>query len=166
MPQMAEMNGLTRRDPRTYAIIGAAMWVHSILGPGFLERVYHEAMHVALARRAIPYETEVPLPIEFDGVVLPTRYRADLLCHGAVLVELKAQSNTGGVEDAQVLNYLAATGLQTGLLLNFGTDRLEFTRYVGRARSRQETCVSVASATSVAPVGAVTEPPSRPQSLS
>ena len=118
------------RDPRTYAIIGAAMEVHQQLGHGFLEAVYCEALHCELLARGVPFAAEVALPVLFKGRRLITSYRADLVCYGAVVVELKARRDVGGPEDAQVLNYLKASGLPSGLLLNFGTPRLEYRRYI------------------------------------
>lgn len=119
-----------QRDPQTYAIIGAAMEVHQHLGPGFLEAVYVEALHCELIERGIPFAAEVLLPVLFKGRRLATSYRADLVCYGTIIVELKARREVGGPEDAQVLNYLKASTLPRGLLLNFGTPRLGYRRYI------------------------------------
>lgn len=118
------------RDPRTHAIIGAAMEVHSVLGRGFLEYVYQSAMAVELAARGIPCRREADLHIWYKGDILDCHYRADFICFDEVIVELKALDRLGNPEMAQILNYLKATGLQTGLLLNFGGPRLEFQRVV------------------------------------
>lgn len=118
------------KDPETHAIIGAAMKVHSALGHGFQERVYHEAMAVELERSGIPFAKEVEFPIEYYGRVLETGYRADLVCYGSVIVELKAIQKLTGHDEAQLLNYLKASGIRKGLLLNFGSTRLEFKRRV------------------------------------
>lgn len=117
-------------DPRTFAVIGAAMEVHGKLGCGFLEAVYQEAMERELELRDIPFARQVDLLIRYKGRVLETRYRADLVCYGSALVELKALTQTGTAEEAQVLNYLKATGYQTGLLLNFGRPSLQYKRYI------------------------------------
>ena len=117
-------------DPRTYAIIGAAMEVHRQLGCGFLEPVYQEAMELELAARSIPYQRQVELSINYQGQLLRNTYRADFVCFETVIVELKALSQIGGIEDAQVLNYLKATGLRIGLLLNFGAKSLQYKRLV------------------------------------
>lgn len=118
------------RDPQTYAIIGAAMAVHGELGRGFLETVYHEAMAIELEERGIPYRLEVNLPIEYRGKRMATSYRADMICYDSVVVELKALTGLTRTEEAQVINYLKASGYQVGLLLNFGAGSLEYRRLV------------------------------------
>lgn len=117
-------------DPRTHAIIGAAMEVHRQLGYGFLEAVYQEALVVELKARGIPFEREALLAIHYKDQILPCVYRADLICYGDILVELKALSAIGGRELAQVLNYLKASGLRLGLILNFGSQHLQMKRVV------------------------------------
>lgn len=121
---------MEQRDPQTYAVIGAAMEVHRELGPGFLEAVYHEAMAIELVDRKVPFASEVALPIAYKGRRLASTYRADLVCFGDVVVELKAVSAMTGVDEAQLLNYLKATGIERGLLLNFGRQSLEYKRMV------------------------------------
>ncbi len=118
------------RDPQTYAIIGAAMAVHGELGRGFLETVYHEAMAIELEERGIPYRLEVNLPIEYRGKKMATSYCADMICYDSVVVELKALTGLTRTEEAQVINYLKASGYQVGLLLNFGAGSLEYRRLV------------------------------------
>ncbi len=117
-------------DRRTFAIIGAAMEYHRILGPGFLEAVYREAFSKELLRREIPFRAEVELPVHYKGERLSTSYRADFVCFDSVIVELKALTQVTGVEEAQVLNYLKATGYTIGLLMNFGARSLQYKRLI------------------------------------
>ena len=121
---------MTSRDPRTYAIIGTAMEVHKQLGPGFLEAVYQDALEVEFGWKQVPHKREAELPIFYKGRCLATNYRADLIWYDEVIVELKALAKLGGVEQAQIINYLKATGLETGLLLNFDTRSLQYKRFV------------------------------------
>ena len=121
---------LDQRDPRTYAIIGAAMEVHSVLGCGFLEAVCQESMALELTSRGVPFIPQFELPVTYKGTLLKATYKPDFVCYESVVVELKALSVLGGVEEAQLLNYLKAMGHQTGLLLNFGTKSLQYKRFV------------------------------------
>lgn len=104
-----------------FAIVGAAMEVHRELGPGFLESVYAEALGRELQRRGIPFEVEKELRISYKGDLLEKRFRVDFLIGDKVLLELKAVERLGPHDQAQVLNYLRASCLEVGLLLNFGS---------------------------------------------
>ncbi|MDR2849482.1 MAG: GxxExxY protein [Verrucomicrobiota bacterium] len=117
-------------DDQTYAVIGAAMAVHSGLGCGFLEAVYQEALELEFKSRNIPYEREKELPIVYQGQTMKTSYKADFICFSSIIVELKALSQLSTVESSQVLNYLKATRLQKALLLNFGTPSLQYKRFI------------------------------------
>jgi GxxExxY protein len=121
---------LNQKDPQTYAIIGAAMEVHHQLGHGFLEGVYQEALAKEFTLCAIPFERETELTVFYKGETLECKFRADFICYGKVIVELKALSYLSGVEESQVLNYLKASGKQRALLVNFGAPSLEYKRLV------------------------------------
>lgn len=114
---------MTANDPLTEQIIGAAIEVHRILGPGLLESVYEEALCVELRLRDIACERQVEVDVHYKGHVIKGQ-RIDLLVAGEVVVELKAVTNLPEVATAQVLSYLKATGLKRALLLNFGAARL------------------------------------------
>jgi GxxExxY protein len=118
------------KDPQTYAIIGAALEVHKHLGHGFLESVYQEALSIELALRTIPFEREAEIPISYKGELLPSRYRADFVRFSNVIVEVKALKTLTSIEEAQVLNYLKATGYRRASLINFGAPSLQTKRFV------------------------------------
>ena len=112
----------------TGPVIGAAMEVHKILGPGFLENVYEEAFAIELELRNIPYKRQHSIDIFYKGK-LAKYFVCDFIIKDLVVVELKAISKLGDLEMAQVLNYLKATKLPVGLLLNFGAISLEYKRF-------------------------------------
>ena len=115
----------------SYNIVGAAFHVYNKLGFGFLEAVYQEALEIEFQKRNIPYEREKELNIIYDGVQLKQTYKADFVCYGKIIVELKAVSELDDAHRSQVYNYLHATGYRLGLLLNFGcSDELEKERIV------------------------------------
>ena len=113
----------------TYTIIGAAMEVHRILGPGFLETVYEEALAHEFDLRGIPCERQARLAVHYKDIVAG-EFRADFLVDGKVVVELKALKVLTDGDEAQLLNYLKGTGYRVGLLLNFGGPSLEYKRRV------------------------------------
>ena len=117
-------------DPRTYAIIGAALEVHRVLGSGFLEIFYKDALEIELTSRTVPFRREVPCNVNYKGRRLRRDYHVDFICYDEVVIEVKARSNTGPADHAQVISYLASTKLQVGLLINFGAAKLEYRRFV------------------------------------
>ena len=115
----------------SYRIIGAAFKVYNTLGHGFLEAVYQEALEIEFQHQGIPYEREKELKIYYGGVELKQTYKADFVCFGKIIVELKAVSALDDAHRSQVYNYLHAIGCKLGLLLNFGcSEELEYQRIV------------------------------------
>ena len=106
-------------------IIGLAMRVHSTLGPGFLESVYQNALVWELRKSGFKSEAQKPISVQYDGQIVGA-FAADLLVNDSVIVEVKAIQTLAKAHEVQLVNYLAATGLNEGLLLNFGAERLEF----------------------------------------
>lgn len=116
---------------QSYAINGAAMQVYNTLGHGFLEAVYQEALEIEFKERSIPYEREKELKIYYNGHELKHTYKADFVCYGNIIVELKAVAKLDDSHRSQVYNYLKATGYKLGLLYNFGNyEGLEWERKV------------------------------------
>jgi len=114
-----------------FAIVGAAMEVHRVLGPGFLEAVYQEAMEIEIASRKIPFVSQQVLRIQYKQHTLKKEYIADMVCFEKIIVEFKALDQLTGREESQVLNYLKATGYKVGVLINFGSHpKLEWKRFV------------------------------------
>ena len=117
-------------DPQTYAIIGAAMEVHSVLGKGFLESVYQEAFAMELVDRGIPFRQEIPLPVHYKNKRLNTSFRCDFICFEEIVVEIKAISTLTSADESQLINYLTATRIARGLIINFGSASLQCKRRV------------------------------------
>ena len=108
----------------SYKIIGACMEVHNTLGCGFLEAVYQEALAIEFEKRGIPYIREAELNIEYKGIILSKKYNADFICYDKIIVETKALTELLTVHQSQVINYLKATKLKLGILVNFGEESL------------------------------------------
>ena len=113
----------------TRTIIGAAMEVHKILGAGFLESVYDEALAIEFDLRQIPHQRQKPIEVFYKNR-LAKQFVCDFVTYDKIIVELKAIKEITDTERAQVLNYLKATGLSLGLLLNFGSSSLEIKRII------------------------------------
>lgn len=114
-----------------YAIVGAAMDVYNDLGPGFLENVYQEAMEIEVDSRKIPSKPIQEIHIKYKGRQLKRFYIADLICYDKIIVELKAMDRLTLREEGQLINYLKATGIKVGVLINFGHyPNLEWKRLV------------------------------------
>jgi GxxExxY protein len=109
----------------TESIIGAAMAVHRALGPGLLESAYEMCLCRELSLREIPFERQVPIPVEYKGVKLDCGYRADIIVDGTILLEVRAIDSLLPIHDAQLLTYLSLGGWQIGLLINFNVELLK-----------------------------------------
>lgn len=112
-------------DPVTKAVIGGAIEVHRALGPGLLESAYQVCLAHVLRKQGLYCETEVPLPVYFDGVQLDCGYRMDIVVERSVIVEVKSIEKTLPIHEAQLLTYLRLSGLKRGLLLNFNVTLLK-----------------------------------------
>ncbi|MEA3359251.1 MAG: GxxExxY protein [Thermodesulfobacteriota bacterium] len=122
------------KDEKTYRIIGCAMEVHRELGCGFLEAVYQEALDREFNTQEIPYKSQPTIQIAYKGQPLNKTYQPDFVCYEEIIVEIKALSSISGTEEAQLINYLKATDLKVGLLINFGAKSLEYKRLVFNLR--------------------------------
>jgi GxxExxY protein len=120
----------------TEKIIGCAMRVHSALGPGFLESVYAKALEHELRKIGVKVECEKVITVKYDGVVVG-EFSADKLVAEKVIVEEKAVQSLVSAHEVQLVNYLTATGMEIGLLLNFGAQRLEYKRKARTYREKQ-----------------------------
>ena len=106
-------------------VIGAAMKVHSALGPGFLESVYQNALIWELQKSGLKVDAQRPITVHYDGQVVGL-FTADVLVNDSLIVGLKANQLLAKAHEVQPVNYLVATGINEGLLLNFGAERLEY----------------------------------------
>ncbi len=113
----------------SYLIVGAAMEVHQVLGPGFLEAVYEEALAHEFDLRKIAYERQFPLPVVYKGIKVG-KYRPDFVVNKAIILEIKALSTLASEHEAKALHYLAATGLRLAILVNFGRTALQTKRLI------------------------------------
>jgi GxxExxY protein len=108
-------------------IIDCAKTVRRSLTPGFEEKIYKNAMYVEMRDRGINVETEVPFSVQYKGHIIG-EYRADMIAERSVIVELKAINALASIHEVQLVNYLTATGIDNGLLINFGADIIEIRR--------------------------------------
>ncbi len=111
----------------TRAIIGGAIRVHNVLGPGFLESVYQKALAWELRTKGLDVESQKRLHVRYRDALVG-EFAADVVVNGYVLIEVKAVRALAPAHEAQIVNYLTATGIEIGLLLNFGSERLQFRR--------------------------------------
>ena len=117
-------------DPQTFQILGAAMEVHRQMHRGLAEGFYCNALAIEFALRAIPFEAQRAIQLEYKGHTLGGVHHLDFVCFDGVVIEVKALSALTPADEAQLLNYLGMTKLKRGLLINFGTKSLEYKRRV------------------------------------
>ena len=115
----AEFDELSRR------VIGCALEVHRLLGPGLLESTYEQCLAYELRRAEIPFRLQAPLPVEYKEIHLDCGYRVDVLVDDRLIVELKATDGFAPIHEAQLLTYMKLAGIRTGLLINFNVKRLK-----------------------------------------
>ena len=120
---------MLRYEQESYQIIGAAMKVHGILGPGFTEKVYQEALAVEFYERNIPFEREKEIHATYKGKVLEGTYIPDFICYDKIIVELKAVRELDDVHRSQAINYAKVAGFKLALLINFGESSLVQERF-------------------------------------
>ena len=113
----------------SFQIMAAVFEVHNVLGPGFLENVYGKALLTELQLRGIRAEAQKPVQVMYKGKEVGSYY-PDIIVNDEVIIELKAIDKLSPLHEAQVLNYLKATGMKLGLLVNFGRDKVEYKRLV------------------------------------
>ena len=113
-----------KRDPLTEKVIGSAIEVHRILGPGLLESAYQRCLLQELRQQGLSAESEVPMPVRYKDELLDCGYRADLLVEQALILELKAVEEIPPIHEAQILTYMKLSGIHLGLLINFHHSRL------------------------------------------
>ena len=115
---------MTDHDPLTEKVIGAAIEVHRVLGPGLLESAYQECLCHELRLSGLSFKREAPLPVLYKGIRLDCGYRLDLVVEGQVIVEVKSVERLLPIHEAQLLTYLRLAQIHTGLLLNFNVPAL------------------------------------------
>jgi len=123
------LDDIIYRD-ESYQVVGCCMEVHKKLGCGFKEAIYQEALELEFIENEIPFEREKRLKILYKGIFLKKEYSPDFVCFGKIVLELKAVSELNDIHLAQLFNYLKASRLRLGLLINFGTTTLQFKRFI------------------------------------
>lgn len=120
-----KLSDVSEQDPTSRLVIGAAIEVHRVLGPGLLESAYEECLCRELSLQNIAFQRQVPLPVLYKGVRLDCGYRLDILLPGLLIVEIKAVDELNAVHSAQLLTYPKLSGVKVGLLLNFNVPVLK-----------------------------------------
>ena len=134
-----EDNGLLYKN-ESFSIIGAALEVHKVLGCGFIEVIYQEALEEEFKKRNIPFEREKELLINYKGKQLSKTFRADFICYNKIIIELKAVSQFTDDHYAQLYSYLKASNLPLGILINFGKANLDYYRLPASKKWQNNNC--------------------------
>lgn len=124
------MSSLLNKE-EVYSVVGAAMEVYNVLGRGFHEPVYQEALELELADRQIPFRPQHELRIHYKHHLLEQKYKPDFIAYDSIVIEIKALDRLTSTEESQLINYLKATGMEVGVLINFGAEKdLQWKRMV------------------------------------
>lgn len=118
----------------SYKIIGSCFEVYNELGPGFLEAVYQEALSIEFTKQNIPFVAQGEMNVFYKGIELKKKYYPDFRCYENIVLEIKAEENLSRVDESQLLNYLKGTKMPLGLLVNFGSDKLQYKRFANTMR--------------------------------
>jgi GxxExxY protein len=113
-----------------YKIVGLCMEIHRLLGKGFSEVIYKDALELELQNAGIVYEREKPYNVVYKGTVLPHKYKADFVIYDKIITEIKAAKGIIDAHQKQTLNYVSAANIKLGLIINFGEDSLKYKRIV------------------------------------
>jgi len=138
-PLTAIFNAMTTKIPHqdlTYEIIGAAMEVHSEIGPGYNEEIYQKSLEIEFRNRKVQFEPQKSVEVEFKGEMVGLKL-LDFLVDNKIVVEIKALSRLDSIHEAQLISYLKATGSKIGLLINFGAKKLEYKRILPPVKVRE-----------------------------
>ena len=131
------MNEKLLYKDESFSIIGACFNVYKAMGSGFLEGVYQECLSIEFKDQIIPFKAQESLALKYKGNDLNQHYQPDFICYGKIIVEIKAVSKLANEHRAQILNYLNATGLELGLLINFGHyPKLEYERIINQIKRK------------------------------
>lgn len=123
------MTDLIYKDD-AYSIVGVCMEVHRVLGHGFLEIVYKDAIQYELKNKSIPYDREKEYPVSYKEIILPHKFYADFVVYDKIILEVKAKDGLADEDIAQAINYCKVSGCKLSLLVNFGRSKLEVKRIV------------------------------------
>lgn len=139
---MSDMNEPAVNDELTEKVIGCAIKLHRVLGPGFLETIYHQALAHELGKAGIPFVNEARMQVKYDGIILGD-YIADFLIARRVIIEIKAVDSLLKAHEVRLVNYLSAIQYDIGLLINFGGDKIQVKRKYRERRPSKEGILSL-----------------------